>query len=113
MMNIHVHTQYQENYSDDPTRPYWKFKGGSTYVIVGFNHPLTAEIGPAAERVVKALASSIEYENEMAIERIIDWEFAPADKLTDDEEMQLRYDGRIDYPSKRVAIPSELMENRA
>lgn len=100
---IHIHTQYKENYSDDPINaPYWKFKGGSTYVVTGFSLPLNDGLFAAGEAIVNAVRSQIEYANPMSEEYIIDWEFAHAAAVTEDEAMQLKYDGRIDYPSKRI-----------
>lgn len=102
-MNIHIHTQYAENYGT-PEAPYWKFKGGQTIVVTGFNHPLTSGIGEAAQAVVSSLRATIEYANEVAEEYIIDWELASVDALTEDERLQMEFDGRISYPAKRMEV---------
>jgi hypothetical protein len=102
-MNIHIETQYKENYGT-ASEPYWKFKGGTTVVVTGFEHPLNAEIGPAAQAVVDSLRGEIEYSNEYAEMYIIDWAFVADDVLPEDERMQLEYDGRITCPAKRIAV---------
>jgi len=103
MLNIHVHTQYCENYGDSQN-PFWKFKGGSTYVLTGFNHPLSDGIGAAAQSAVNSVRPQIECDNDACREYIIDWEFAPVDALTQDEQDQQNFDGRVSYPSKRIAL---------
>ena len=105
MLNIHVHTQYKENYGDE-AQPYWKYKGGSTVIITGFTHPLTSGIGAAAEAVVRSVAAQIEYANAYAEEYIIDWSLEPVGALTEDERLQLEYDGRITYAAKRINCQS-------
>lgn len=102
MFNIHIHTQYRENYGT-PEAPYWKFKGGDTIIVTGFDHPLCDGIGQAAQAVVDALRARIEYRNPMSEEYVIDWEFAPVDALTQSEQDQLEFDGRISDPSPRMA----------
>lgn len=103
-MNIHIATQYMENYGT-PERPYWKYKGGSTYVVEGFTHPLNDRIGAAGAAVVEALRPTLEYANSMAEEYIIDWSFESVDALTENERLQLEYDGRVTYPDKRIPLP--------
>jgi hypothetical protein len=101
--NIHLHTQYCENYGDE-AKPYWKFKGGETYVITGFNHPLNDRIGAAAAAVVDAMRARVEYANGMSEEYLLDWELVPASELTQSERDQLEFDGRITDPSQRIAL---------
>jgi hypothetical protein len=103
---IHVFTQYRENYSDDPKRPYWKSKGGSTYVITGFSHPLNDRIGAAGAAVVEAVREQIEYFNDYATNEIIGWEFADGADLTEDEKLQMEYDGKVGYPDQRIPCPA-------
>jgi hypothetical protein len=110
-MHIHIDTQYKENYGTAEA-PYWKFKGGSTVVVTGFDHPLTNGIGAAAQAVVDALRPSIEYSNEYAEVYILDWAIVSKDALPQDELMQLEYDGRISFPCKRLAVPAaKISEN--
>lgn len=102
-MLIHIHTQYVENYGDTE-RPYWKYKGGNTYVVTGVTLPMNDTIGRVGESIVNSVRERIEYRNDYAEEYILDWEFAADDALTEDERLQQEYDGRIDYPSKRIEV---------
>jgi hypothetical protein len=103
LMNIHVATQYCENYGT-ADQPYWKFKSGVTYVLTNFTHPLTDGIGAAGQAAVDAVRAQIEYANPMSEEYIIDWEFKPSTEPTTDEQLELEYDGRISYPSPRIDL---------
>jgi hypothetical protein len=98
LRTLHLSTQYRENYSDDPARPYWKCKGGSTIVVTG----------PAAwtiEALVERARPEVEYSNPMSEEWITGWvEVAHAAVLTHDETDQIEFDGRIDSPSKRLVF---------
>ncbi len=102
-LNIHVQTQYMENYGTADA-PYWKFKGGDTYVITGFSHPMNDTIGAAAMAAVESVRARIEYSNPMASVTIIDWEFAPADGLTQWERDQQAFEGSVTTPSPRIAL---------
>lgn len=103
-ITLHVHTQYMENYGD-AAQPYWKFKGGDTYVVTGFSHPLTDGIGRAAEVAVESVRASIERSDEFAQIYILDWELVLDGRPTEDERLQQEYDGRVSSPSPRVALP--------
>ena len=102
--DIHVLTQYRENYGD-AERPYWKSKGGGTYVLTGFAHELCAGIGAAAAAAVEAARGKIECRNDFCTVSIIDWELANVGDLTDEEKTQIKYGyGRVDFPSERIAL---------
>ena len=89
-MKLVIQTQYKENYAfpdwdgkgDCPE--YWKFKGGSTYVVPNFH------VSPNDEymtKVIKDLTSLIEYSNEASMEYILDWEIVEDDqKVCEDWE---------------------------
>lgn len=94
-LEIHVSTQYLENYGTE-TAPYWKFKGGSTYVLTGFAVPLNDQIGDVARMAVSLTRQQIEYSNDYSREYVIDWAIVPAGTVTEDDE--------IGYPSKRIAL---------
>src|SRR5580765_2154409 len=103
--DIHVLTQYRENYADAGQPPYWKNKGGSTYVITGFAHELCSGIGDAAQAAVDAMRPKIGCRNDFCTVQIIDWELANVGDLTDDEKTQIKYGyGRVDFPSERLAL---------
>lgn len=76
---IVIDTQYMENYSDDPTTPYWKCKGGSTYTIYG-NWDTSIEKWSVVEDVVAEVRKLIEYSNRASEEYIIGTRVVDADK---------------------------------
>ena len=100
-MKLLITTQVYENYGahdwdgvgECPS--YWKAKGGSDYVIKQFKgDPTTA---------VMALRGQIEQDNDAYRESIINWEVVADDYLTEFEQSQLDYEGKITYPSKELA----------
>ena len=103
-MVILIDTQYAENYGE-PGADYWKYKGGDTVVVTSFRAALDANIGAKAAAVVAALRGQIEHSDGWSRTYILDWQivFGAADVLTDDERCQLRFDGRISFPSPRLA----------
>jgi hypothetical protein len=100
-MDLHITTQYRENYGTEEA-PYWKFKGGTTYVVEGFNHPLTSGIGAAAQALVNQLRPTIERADAYVEEYILDWELVSSGTLTEDERLEQEYDGHIAHPSPRL-----------
>lgn len=63
-MMIVVNTQYLENYSSDPAIPYWKAKGGFSYVIVNV---------PSNIESYLSIINSIEHSNDVSVEFATDW----------------------------------------
>jgi len=92
-MKILITTQYRENYGT-AEEPYWKFKGGEDYFILGVD-PVKTAPGVLVEQV----RGQIEYSGEMSEEYILDWELVSDDYVTDFERDQLELDGRIQYPA--------------
>jgi hypothetical protein len=92
-MDLHINTQYRENYGTE-SEPYWKFKGGSTIVVV--------DAEGSVDVLVENMRASIEYSNPMSEEYVRSFELRPSETLTDDEKDQLEFDGKITYPSKRI-----------
>ncbi|MGY8868149.1 MAG: hypothetical protein ACKVJK_21285, partial [Methylophagaceae bacterium] len=66
-MKLVINTQYKENYSwpdwdgNGECPQYWKFKGGSTYVVPGIDVMSSLE---DQERIANELQELICYENE-------------------------------------------------
>jgi hypothetical protein len=89
-MKLLITTQVYENYGYR-----WKPKGGSDYVIKKFKGDATA--------AVIALRSQIEQDNDAYRESIINWEIVSDDYLTEFEQSQLDYEGKITYPAKELA----------
>jgi hypothetical protein len=68
-MKLVIGTQYRENYGSE-SEPYWKFKGGSTYVVEN----ITAGQRERIEREgIPTLKSLIEYSGPMTEEYILDY----------------------------------------
>jgi hypothetical protein len=97
-MKILITTQYRENYGT-PEEPYWKFKGGEDYFILGVD-PLKTAPGVLVEQV----RGQIEYSGDMSEEYILDWRLVSDDYVTDFERSQLELDGRIHCPAKILEL---------
>ena len=68
-MKIVITTQIRENYGD-ATNPYWKFKGGDTYVVPNLSVAQTLQV---KERGIPTLTALIETRNEGFEEYVVDW----------------------------------------
>ena len=97
-MKILITTQYKENYGTDAD-PYWKFKGGSDYFILGVD-PLKVAPGLLVEQI----RGQIEYAGPMSEESILDWELVADDALSPFEQDQLELDGEIRYPAQVLEL---------
>lgn len=97
-MKIMITTQYRENYGT-AEEPYWKFKGGSDYFILGVD-PLKVAPGLLVEKV----RGEIEYSGRMSEEYILDWELVADDALSPFERDQMELDGEILFPAKILEV---------
>ena len=95
MAKLLITTQVYENYGS-ADEPYWKPKGGSDYVVKKINVNKVTE-------TVMGVRSQIECDNEHFRETIIDWTIVADDALTEFEQSQLDYEGKIRYGSKEIA----------
>jgi len=80
-MKLVIQTQYSENYGS-ADKPFWKFKGGETYIV--------ANLTPAqAERIlshgIPTLKALIEYKNSMSEESVIYYRIVEDDVVVCDE----------------------------
>ena len=66
-MKLVIYTQYTENYGDED-QPYWKNKGGDTYVVENLT---PAQIAKIKAQGIPTLTQLIEYSNSHATESII------------------------------------------
>jgi len=105
VFDIHVFTQYQENYGTFDA-PHWKFRGGRTAVLEGFYPPMNPDLTDAcAHAAVERVRRRIEYSNNwMSKERIIGWKLFPAGSLTEYEEAQMKFEGRIVSSDDRIDL---------
>lgn len=94
-MMLVIDTQYKENYGAhdwDGTGEcpqYWKFKGGSSYKVVGI------PAGVDVEEVLELVRGSIEHRSDYSEEHIIGYGVQSDDWLSDFEKSQLEYEGEI------------------
>lgn len=104
-MKIHVWTQDSENYGS-AEQPYWKMKGGEDFFI-----PLPASVTERghivmilAQNLVDKARAKIELDNEFARRVIVGFDIVKDDYVTDFEQSQLEYDGKIVYPTQVLDI---------
>ena len=86
MLNLIIQTQYKENYAahnedyvHGVSESYWKFKGGSTYLITDVDFLNTEYL----QGLVDATAFIHSYENSSAMEYVLDWELIDEENLSD------------------------------
>lgn len=89
-MMLAIFTQYAENYGTT-AQPYWKFKGGSTYKVL--NVPENME---RLDLLVSA--AGVEVSDDYCFETVLGYEMKPDDYLSEFEQSQLEYDGKIICP---------------
>lgn len=104
-MIVVIQVQYKENYGSE-AEPYWKFKGGSFYKIVGV--PEDTEI----TEVVARVAPEIEYSETFSEQYILDYFRAEDDWQSDFERSQEEYDGEIRFPEPVIQW-QVLVDNQA
>ena len=85
MSKLVIQTQYRENYAAHNAdykhgidQPYWKFKGGTTFVVENLSSNMINKI---AVNGIPELVNLVEYSNEAAEEYVIDWEIAEDDAV--------------------------------
>lgn len=66
-MKLVISTQFRENYGDSQN-PYWKFKGGDTYVVKNISERDASRIRANG---IPTLTSLISYSNSMSSEEVI------------------------------------------
>jgi hypothetical protein len=102
-MKLHIWTQDHENYGAHdwdgegacPQR--WKAKGGADFFVKGIKND------EEATTAVMALRSSIEERNEYFRREVLGWNLVDNDYLTEFEQSQLDYEGKITYKAKELA----------
>ena len=105
-MKLHIQTQVQENYGVHDwdgigTCPeYWKFKGGNDYMVSLEGVKGGEFFGKRVQMIVDSLRSQIEETSEYYRENIIGHDVVADDFLTEFEQDQLDYMGKITYPSR-------------
>lgn len=108
MAKLLITTQVYENYGAhdwDGTGEcpqYWKAKGGMDYVVKNFKRNRRPSVADSATETVMALRSQIEQDTQYYREKIIDFRVVADDYLTEFEQSQLEYEGKITYSPKEL-----------
>ena len=76
-MKVVITTQIRENYGS-ADKPYWKFKGGDTYVVPNLSVAQTLQV---KERGIPTLKALIETRNEGFEEYVVDWSILDDDQV--------------------------------
>ena len=106
-MKLMITTQVQENYGahdwdgEGACPQYWKFKGGNDYSYALGSYLRNPE---ALAELVEALRGQVEMDNEGYREYIIGWSVEANDYLTEFEQSQLEYDGKITYRTTELKL---------
>jgi hypothetical protein len=106
-MQLLITTQIQENYAAHDwdgtgTCPqYWKFKGGNDYKYALGS---TLRNADTIQEIVEYFRPQIEEDNDYYRNHIIGYEVVADDYLTEFEQSQLEYEGRIAYPATVLTI---------
>ena len=106
-MKLMITTQIQENYGahdwdgEGACPQYWKFKGGQDYKYALGSTLRNAE---TIQEIVEYFRPRIEEDNEYYRNHIIGYEVVADDYLTEFEQSQLEYEGRIAYPATRLEL---------
>lgn len=104
MSKLLISTQYCENYGS-PDEPYWKFKGGSEYVVKGLDFDADYEWAEAkVDQILNKVRDQVEISGDMCEEFILGWKIVEDDYLTDYERSQLEFDGKIMFPAKVLEV---------
>jgi hypothetical protein len=80
-MKIVITTQHRENYGSTD-QPYWKFKGGDTYVVPNLS---VKQVMQVKERGIPTLTELVSSSNSMFEEYVIDWSILDDDAVVCDE----------------------------
>ena len=103
-MKLLVTTQVYENYGAHDwdgageCPEYWKAKGGNDYVIKNFQGN-----DETATKAVMSVWNRVESSTHYYRETILGWSIVADDYLTEFEQSQLEYEGRITYPAKELS----------
>ena len=110
-MKLIIETQCHENYGfhdwdgTGECPQYWKAKGGSTYHFEGLSFAEAAD-APWLKVLVAKATEQVTHKSEAFEEYLIDWHLEEDDYLGEDEQNQLRWDGKIMFPDPRLVLPA-------
>jgi hypothetical protein len=99
-MQLLITTQVYENYGSR-----WKPKGGNDYK---YSLGSSLRSDQALAEIVEYFRSTVEADNEMFQETIVGYSVVADDYLTEFEQSQLDYEGRIAYPAQQLEMKEEI-----
>ena len=109
MSKLLISTQYCENYGS-ADEPYWKFKGGSEYVVKGLDFDADYEWAESrVDQILLKIRDQVEVSNPMSEEYILGWKIVDDDYMTEFERDQLEFEGKIRFPAKEIIVDEELV----
>jgi hypothetical protein len=105
MSKLLIQTQVMENYAwrEDGSLgvgadAYWKFKGGSDYVVKNVDECDMIDV------IVDRVRGKIECDNDAFREYVVGYRVVANDYLTEFEKDQLEYEGKITYPANEIIL---------
>ena len=104
-MKLLIQTQLFENYGahdwdgKGECPQYWKAKGGNDYVVKNFQGD--------ENQTVTILRKKIEQQNDFFRECMISWNVVEDSYLTEFEQSQLDYEGKIRFPAQELELINE------
>ena len=97
MSKLVIGTQYKENYNTTGEgEPYWKFKGGSEYIV-------SIPQGMSEQECLNEVTPLIEYKNEMSEEFVLGHFVTGNSYQSEFEKYQLEYEGYPGYSEPRLS----------
>ncbi len=95
-MKLVIGTQYKENYNTTGEgEPYWKFKGGSEYIV-------SIPTGMTDMETLDEVTPLVEYKNEGSEEFVLGFSIQEDDFQSEFEKSQLEYEGFKGYQEPRL-----------
>jgi hypothetical protein len=109
-MKLLINTQFMENYGHHDwdgvgqCPQHWKFKGGEDYFYAMGDYEYDIP------KLVEALRSKIEWDEDYSRQYIVGYEVVADDYLTEFEQSQLDYEGKITYPATEIRLVDSLVD---
>jgi hypothetical protein len=103
-MKLMITTQTQENYGahdwdgEGECPQYWKFKGGCDYAVLNVDECDMIDI------IVDRVRAQVECDTPYFREYIIGYKLEADDYLTEFEQSQMEYEGRISYATQELIV---------
>ena len=117
-MKLYIFTQDLENYGthdwdgEGEVPQYWKAKGGTDYIVDIPGFRWNAEFAEKNLRmIVDELRFVIEESNDYYRSTILGYEMVEDDFMTEYEQSQLEYDGKVMYPARRKTYNEMMLNN--